>query len=196
VLFLSSVLFSVPSCYVRLVAFEFFAVLCVDRGTRVMKRITTYRDAMGHMRNAYTQWSFFLRTLADEILAGLGRYRGTDGKSPTGRARDSAERVEWTELGSVRAELEAAWHAGQARDSPKPGRVWFRFSAVLQRENVKHPPNRLRFLRFHKTSFRSAAAFLTKTRESDNAGRIVILQNAAFVRRAAANIKTKQAPVE
>jgi hypothetical protein len=65
---------------------------------------------------------------------------------------------------------------------------------VLQRENVKHPPNRLRFLRFHKTSFRSAAAFLTKTRESDNAGRIVILQNTAFVTRAAANIKTKQAP--
>jgi hypothetical protein len=67
---------------------------------------------------------------------------------------------------------------------------------VLQRENVKHPPNKLRFLRFHKTPLRSAAAFLTKTRESDNAGRIVILQNAAFARRAAANIETKQAPIE
>jgi hypothetical protein len=73
------------------------------------------------------------------------------------------------------------------------GRVWIRFSAVLRHENVKYPPNRLRFLRFHKMPLHSAAAFLTQTRESEDAGRITILQNAAFVRHTAANIETKQA---
>jgi hypothetical protein len=49
------------------------------------------------------------------------------------------------------------------------------FPAMLRRENPKRPSNKLRFFRFYKTPLRSAATFLTKTRESEDASRITIL---------------------
>jgi hypothetical protein len=60
-------------------------------------------------------------------------------------------------------------------------------------EKPKIPPNASLFLRFQETPLHSSTLFSTKTQESRNAARIMILTSAAVFQRALVKHENKQA---